>query len=139
MSEPSSSIKLLTLAQANAALPRVRELLAQARRARSKIIADQALVDVEELIAENVELGRQRTLPILGRLEKETNNFHEAIEALVELGAELKDLERGLIDFYALRGQEIFFLCWKEDETSVNWWHPLHTGFGGRQPLDDIF
>ena len=50
-------------------------------------------------------------------------------------GIQIKDLERGLIDFPALRdGQEVF-LCWEKDEDDIEFWHDLETGFGGREPL----
>ncbi len=54
---------------------------------------------------------------------------------LDEFGCELKDPDMGLIDFLSLRdGQEIY-LCWYLGEERINYWHYLHTGFAGRQPL----
>lgn len=129
----------MTLAQADAALPRVRELLRAARAARSRILATQALVDVEELAAGSPQLGLQRAEPLLRRLETEAADFHQAIAELADLGAALKDLDQGLVDFYSLRGQELVYLCWKEGEASITWWHSLQSGFAGRQPLDDFF
>jgi hypothetical protein len=55
---------------------------------------------------------------------------------LDQLGVELKDPRTGLIDFRALRGDEEVYLCWRHGEPAVDHWHPLHTGFGGRQPID---
>jgi hypothetical protein len=58
------------------------------------------------------------------------------VEAIHRRGCLVKDLEVGLIDFYALRGDRLVFLCWKRDEAEVNHWHPLESGFSGRMPLD---
>ena len=49
----------------------------------------------------------------------------------------LRDLDRGLVDFPALRdGQEIY-LCWLEGEDEIGYWHAPDAGFAGRQPLGD--
>ena len=59
------------------------------------------------------------------------------IDEISDLGVEVKDLRPALLDFPALRhGQEVF-LCWREGERQIAWWHPMPTGFAGRQPLDD--
>jgi len=47
----------------------------------------------------------------------------------------IKDLERGLLDFPALIGGKEVFLCWESDEESVEFWHDLEAGFGGRERL----
>ena len=55
---------------------------------------------------------------------------------LLELGIELKDHTRGLIDFPAMRGGRIVLLCWQLGEgDEIEWWHETDTGFMGRQPL----
>ena len=47
----------------------------------------------------------------------------------------IKDLARGLLDFPAIIGGKEVFLCWESDETDVEFWHDLETGFGGRERL----
>jgi len=47
----------------------------------------------------------------------------------------IKDIERGLVDFPAIVGDKEVFLCWEQDEDSVEFWHDLETGFGGRERL----
>jgi hypothetical protein len=51
-------------------------------------------------------------------------------------GIQLKDLSRGLLDFPALIGGREVFLCWEADEDTVEFWHDLETGYGGREKLD---
>ena len=49
---------------------------------------------------------------------------------------QIKDLERGLLDFPALiNGREVF-LCWEKDEDDIEYWHDIDAGFAGREPLD---
>lgn len=59
------------------------------------------------------------------------------IDALAALGCELKDLQRGLIDFPALyRGRPVY-LCWLLGEPDITQYHDLDTGFAGRQPIPE--
>ena len=53
------------------------------------------------------------------------------------LGGEVKDLEIGLVDFLRPAGREDILLCWKLGERNVEYWHPVDSGFRGRQPIDD--
>lgn len=48
---------------------------------------------------------------------------------------QIKDLERGLLDFPAIIGGREVFLCWEQDEDTVEFWHDLDTGYGGREKL----
>lgn len=55
---------------------------------------------------------------------------------LDELGVQLKDYARGLIDFPAERNGQVVLLCWQLGEGSrIEWWHEIETGFAGRKPL----
>jgi hypothetical protein len=48
----------------------------------------------------------------------------------------LRDVDRGLIDFPAMRDGVEVYLCWLvDDETSIGFWHEPETGFAGRRPL----
>lgn len=48
---------------------------------------------------------------------------------------QIKDLDRGLVDFPALIGGKEVFLCWEKDEDDIEFWHELDSGFAGREPL----
>ncbi|MEO7298454.1 MAG: DUF2203 domain-containing protein [Verrucomicrobiota bacterium] len=49
---------------------------------------------------------------------------------------QIKDLERGLIDFPAIRNEREVFLCWEKDDEDIQFWHDLESGYQGREPLD---
>jgi hypothetical protein len=66
------------------------------------------------------------------RLERELSGL---VDEIVEHGAEVKDLDEGLIDFPALRGAETVLLCWKLGEGEIEYWHRVDDGFAGRRPL----
>jgi hypothetical protein len=44
-------------------------------------------------------------------------------------------LDVGLCDFPHQRDGRVVYLCWKQDEEEVSWWHDLDSGFAGRQPI----
>lgn len=53
-----------------------------------------------------------------------------------DLGVELKDPTRGLIDFPSMLGDEMVYLCWQLGEgDEIGWWHETDAGFAGRKPL----
>jgi len=55
---------------------------------------------------------------------------------LYELGIQIKDYSRGLIDFPSVRNGQVILLCWQLGEGErIEWWHEPETGFAGRKPL----
>jgi hypothetical protein len=51
---------------------------------------------------------------------------------------ELKDIEKGLVDFPSvLNGREVL-LCWCQGEGDISFYHGFHDGFAGRKPIEGI-
>ena len=63
------------------------------------------------------------------------SNFYKAIEDLESMGVMIKSIEEGLLDFPSTRFNEEVFLCWKDGETEIKFWHGKDEGFMGRKPL----
>jgi hypothetical protein len=72
-------------------------------------------------------------------VESEARELAEVIDEIVAHGAQVKDIDEGLIDFPALSGGETVLLCWKLGEAEIGYWHTVEDGFAGRRelPLDD--
>jgi hypothetical protein len=68
-------------------------------------------------------------------VEREARSLAQVIDEIGEHGAEVKDLDEGLIDFPALRRGETVLLCWKLGEDRIRYWHTVEDGFAGRRPL----
>jgi len=136
MAEPRPGLKFFTLEEANALLPKVRTHIKLLREIRKRIVAKQALVDIEELTAPSFRVDRARQDQLLHEIEQDVHSFHKTLEAFQALGCELKDLERGLVDFYSMRDNDVVFLCWTDGEDSIQWWHPLDAGVKGRKPIE---
>jgi hypothetical protein len=118
-----------TVEQANAALPWVGERLARLRAGREQLSDEGAREALDQSTPRNG--GGQP-----GRVVSE--GFLAMRAALLELQAVevvLRDVERGLVDFPAVREGEEVYLCWLEGEPEVTHWHPPDAGFAGRRPL----
>jgi hypothetical protein len=125
-------MKIFTVEEANALLPAVRRILLKIRRAHKKV---SSYHDAAKLAAEGAEQGGggmadgPRYAAIL-------TEFTTQMGELDALGVQLKDFERGLVDFPSLRDGRVVLLCWQNgDGDEVEWWHDVDAGFAGRTPL----
>ncbi len=125
-------MKIFSLEEANALLPSVRRILLTIQRAHTRLLSYQTAA---RQAAEGAEHGGggmpggAQYISILFKLSSKTSE-------LETLGVQLKDYERGLIDFPSLRDGRVVLLCWHLGEGDrIEWWHDVETGFAGRQPL----
>ena len=141
---PEPDPKILTLAQANAALAKVLRLverLQQLQHAmRDSEQQREALTNTlaggnghsQTALQDQLHAGTARHDQLVAEAETTFN-------ALSACGAMLKDLESGLVDFYGERAGTPILLCWRlGEEARVQYWHTLEGGFAGRQPVDDL-
>ena len=140
MASEEAKVKLLTIEEANALLPQVRLTLKSLRELRNVILRTEAQIEIEEMTSSDSKgqlspAGQAAVTKLMEAFHYQTRQFEEKLEDLFQLGAHLKDLETGLVDFYSRRGQEVVFLCWKEGEEEIGHWHSLQGGFKSRQPL----
>jgi hypothetical protein len=120
-----------SLEEASALLPWVAERLERMRAARDRLGDSEARA---ALAAAGQGNGGGQP----GRVVSE--GFLELREAMLELREReivLRDLDRGLVDFPALRDEREVYLCWEEGEPEIGFWHEPEAGFAGRRPLDD--
>ena len=125
-------MKIFTIEEANALLPAVRLSLAKIQRAYRKIARYR---DDAKKAAEAAErggggfAGGVTYAVVLTELKLQ-------IAELEALGVQLKDFERGLVDFPSLRDGRVVLLCWQLGEgDELEWWHDVDAGFAGRTPL----
>lgn len=72
------------------------------------------------------------------RLRLLAGEITSAVERVNALGCLVKDLELGLVDFYAMQDGEPVFFCWQYGEPAVTHWHGLEDGFAGRKPIEGV-
>ena len=123
--------------EANALLPEVRALTERmVAHRRSLAVATVRHARLAAKIAGNGggvnahEVDKLRTA-----VEAEANAVAACVEELQSLGVQVKDLDEGLVDFPARRGDEEVLLCWRLGEDEVGFWHGADEGFAGRKSL----
>lgn len=134
------AMRVWTLAEANAALPRVRALVEEGRRTLAQLRDLDAQVDDLQIVygdevtkpghpnhAEAAEFARRR--------EEAMDEMAGLSLRFQALGCDVKDLDQGLVDFRGRIGSEHVFLCWRHGEDLIQYWHTLQGGFANRQPI----
>jgi len=127
-----------TVEEANKLLPELRTRMQRLTGAKRDFEELQTRIQVMTLAVSGASKGNPDAQE-LGRLHEQRNQLAEVISreiaAIHGHGCVVKDLDKGLIDFYALSGDRLVFLCWKLGEREVAHWHPLDGGFEQRQSL----
>lgn len=121
--------KHYTREEARALLPQIREWLGQLGELRRQLGESDRTIG--ELIAQGKDLGGD---PVQ-RYWKAFRGIKTLLGEFKQREIQIKDLDRGLIDFPAfIAGQEAF-LCWEKDEDDIEFWHDLTSGYSGREKL----
>jgi hypothetical protein len=71
-------------------------------------------------------------------LNSAITNFYKSIEDLEATGVSVKSIDQGLLDFPSLMFNEEIWLCWKQGETVIKFWHGKDEGFNGRKPIESV-
>jgi hypothetical protein len=125
-------MKLFTIEEANALLPAVREILQKIQRSRRRLATYRQEAKLAGQGAEQGGGGMEGGALYAIVLTDFTGEMSE----LEGLGVQLKDFDRGLIDFPSLRDGRVVLLCWQLGEgNELEWWHDMEAGFGGRTRL----
>ena len=137
------STKLLTLEEANQLIPQLQELLRELHERRDDSERLEEKKAVEELSwlrpDGTVSPNAQEEIERLNQLqEQQMQLFEKTLGQLNSIGAQLKDLDAGLVDFFTARGETLVYLCWKDGEEQIQYWHNLESGFSGRRPLGEL-
>jgi hypothetical protein len=117
--------------EANEALPRVLEKYTNLQKQKQEVQKLEAQLNTQ--MSASFNLGEY--VEIKKQLNTAVTKFYHAVEDLENTGAVLKSLEEGLLDFPSKRFNEEVWLCWKEGEKEIKFWHEKDVGFMGRKPL----
>lgn len=136
--------RFFTLEEANALVPQVAATLGRTTQliGRMRTIARRLaeagvrgsspgqLPEMEDVEDEELRLE-------LGRAKMLAEVATDEARRLEALGIVVRDLERGLVDFRSVAdGQREVWLCWQLGERKIEYFHDLHAGFPGRQPVE---
>jgi hypothetical protein len=121
--------KHYTRDEARALLPQIRSWLKRLNDLQPQF--DQCEQRLDSLRAGGADLGGE----LVNRWIRTMADMQETLVEFFQRELQLKDLERGLVDFPSLLGSREVFLCWEQDEEDVEFWHDLDTGYAAREKL----
>ncbi len=124
--------RLWTLAEANSVLPQVRGLVERMLAARTEVVELQP--QLWPAVERAVYNGGSKSL---SEATRQILIIQDVLGTFDAMGIQVKDLNSGLLDFPALKDGRTVLLCWQYDEPSIQFWHDIDTGFGGRQRITD--
>ncbi len=121
--------KHYTREEARELLPDIRRWLERINQLRQTL--EKCEKRLSSLMANGADVG--------GPTVNQWIRFHAELLAVVgefrRREIQIKDLDRGLIDFPAIRDGKEVFLCWEDGEEDIEYWHDLDAGYAGREKL----
>ncbi len=135
--------RAFTVAEANAMIPVVEEILARIERGKEKARAHYERLQLLEA------LWGERLIEPSNPDHAEFRAHRDAVEEVArEMGRIIEEeilargirfpqggLEHGLLDFPTTLEGRWVYLCWRSGEPLVEAWHEVDAGFAGRQPI----
>ena len=123
-----------TLEQANKLLPSVIQKFENVVSAKNEVVRIQSDFETNPMYMANFKdyiIKKQE-------LNSAITNFYKSIEDLEATGVSVKSIDQGLLDFPSLMFNEEIWLCWKQGETVIKFWHGKDEGFNGRKPIESV-
>lgn len=129
------SQRLFSVEEVNALIPKLEQLIArmQRRGAELRQAVQEAMRERGGETDEAIPVAE--LLRLRPDVEPAAREMESVLQEIEDLGGEFKGLDLGLVDFRGEVEGEVVLLCWQYGEAEVAFYHPLDTGFAGRQPL----
>ncbi|MBT5705052.1 DUF2203 domain-containing protein [bacterium] len=121
--------KHYSIAEARELLPQVQSWIDELLTLRS------TLGKVDQLLEGRLRTGEDLGGNTVNDRTRTIARFQAILGEFQTHEIQLKDLDRGLVDFPHLRAGDEVFLCWESGEEDIDYWHDLGTGFAGRELL----
>ena len=121
--------KHYTREEAQALLPKVRQWLDHLKQLRDDL--DKYDKRLTSLMAPGHDVGGD----MVNKWIRTLSDMQAVLLEFQQREIQIKDLERGLLDFPAIIGGKEVFLCWEQDEEDIEYWHDLDAGYAGREHL----
>ena len=120
-----------TISSANEKLPVIIEKFKSVTHLKNEIIKIEQQLSSSLSPTSNFE----QYVIIKQKLNYIVTKFYQAIEDLEKTGVVIKGIDEGLLDFPSKRFDDEIWLCWKQGETEIKFWHEKDIGFSGRKPI----
>ena len=121
--------KHYTVEEARELLPQIRKWFTEIHQLRLR------LKQLDERLAQMISGGADAGGESVHKQVKLLAEFQTALHEFGRREIQIKDIDRGLIDFPAIIAGKEVFLCWEQDEDDIEFWHDLDAGYAGRERL----
>jgi hypothetical protein len=118
-----------TVAEARGLLPLVDDWLRQLTSFREELARHEG--PLEQLLAAGQDVGGRHVNGWLAAFA----GINDILSEFRRREIQIKDPDRGLVDFPSFhQGREVF-LCWEQGEEDIEFWHELDGGYAGRERI----
>jgi hypothetical protein len=134
--------RFFTLLEAEVQLPQIERFLRtliQLKREYDEAGARTDRIAQQIAISGGMIAPREQLLQLRSQKEQSVEGLNATVAKIQHIGCQIKDLEKGLIDFPTLYRDREVYLCWKLGESGIKFWHSVEDGFAGRRPIDSDF
>ncbi len=123
--------KWFTLEQANRSLVLLQRIVGEMVREYGQLLElEERIVSAEQTrCPERLEEARQQLVTTV-------DNLQTCLEELDQIGVELRDFSRGIVDFPSRDQGRPISLSWLYGEEAVSHWYERHASFACRQPIE---
>ena len=130
VADPQVGKKYFSVAEANRALPYITRVIDDVISVYDNIVTLRRKLERYPDTIESIDAERD--------YERSMDRLSSLVDELNDVGVELKDFEKGLVDFPALYDDREVLLCWRKGEHQVDHWHEVDAGVAGRHPVDTL-
>jgi hypothetical protein len=134
--------RIFSVDEANRLIPYLEETLGRLSAMGREVTGLKREIDVLGAIAASGASDANADMKALkereDRYTSTVERFRIALAEVSKQGCIIRDLELGLVDFYAMGRDQIVCLCWRRGERHIEHWHPVDEGFSGRRPLEEL-
>ena len=130
------------LEEASKLLPRVEPAVREAVQLKGEFeSSDQELKETSRNITMmgGARVDPGKVLAVRQQRDSSAKRLQVLLDEIDEIGAQVKDLSMGLLDFPTMYKGEEVCLCWKLGEREIRYWHGATEGYQGRKEIDAEF
>ncbi len=126
--------RIFTVEEANQTVEEISPLMGKVQSCMLQIAHEMELI-ASKTGSQPTELTPNELVKLSPTLRHLFEKLDRTVTEIESHGCYFKGLKLGLVDFPAILDGKEVFLCWQYGEEEVLFWHPVDTGFMGRQPL----
>ncbi|MBN1942183.1 MAG: DUF2203 domain-containing protein [Phycisphaerae bacterium] len=123
--------RVFTLEQANRSLVLLQRIVGEVVREYGELLELEERIESAEQADQPYQLEQARQ-----KLVTTVDNLQTCLEELDQIGVELRDFARGIVEFPCRHEDRLISLSWLYGEEEVSHWHERHAGFACRQPIE---